>query len=159
MRDRPNRAEMLDRINTLMAAGALPFAALLLLDALVDGGVNSTLVSVLEWTAKGALALVAVLLAVAIARKWRARGPAPDEDGYSSAMLRRAVAASWVATFVVLTQFDSLFEGAGVLGMVELPLVHAGGIVTAFMLAVLSLTYFGLMMLAGSQPDAVEEGP
>lgn len=159
MRDRPNRAEMLDRINTLMAAGALPFAALLLLDALDDGGVNSTLVSVLEWTAKGALALVAVLLAIAIARKWRARGPAPDEDSYSSAMLRRAVAVSWVATFVVLTQFDSLFEGAGVLGMVELPLVHAGGIVTAFMLAVLSLTYFGLMMLAGGQPDAVKEGP
>jgi hypothetical protein len=150
---------MLDRINSLMAAGALPFAALLLLDALADGGVNSTLVSVLEWTAKGALALVAVLLAVAIARKWRARGPAPDEDSYSSAMLRRAVAVSWVATFVVLTQFDSLFEGAGVLGMVELPLVHAGGIVNAFMLVVLSLTYFGLMMLASSQPDAVEEGP
>jgi hypothetical protein len=43
--------------------------------------------------------------------------------------------------------------------MVELPLVHAGAIVTAFMLVVLSLTYFGLMMLASSQPDAVEEGP
>jgi hypothetical protein len=150
---------MLDRINTLMASGALPFAALLLLDALAEGGVNSTLVSVLEWTAKGALALVAVLLAIAIARKWRARGTALEEDSYSSAMLRRAVAVSWVATFGVLTQFDSLFEGAGVLGMVELPLVHAGGIVTAFMLVVLSLTYFGLMMLANGQPDAVEEGP
>jgi hypothetical protein len=150
---------MLDRINTLMAGGALPFAALLLLDALTAGGVNHTLVSVLEWTAKGALALVAVLLAFAIARKWRARGPASEEDSYSSAMLRRAVAVSWVATFVVLTQFDSLFEGAGVLGMVELPLVHAGGIVTAFMLVVLSLTYFGSMMLASGQRDALEERP
>lgn len=157
MTDRPNRAEMLDRINTLMAAGALPFAALLILDALAEGGVSSTQIVVLEWAAKGALALVAVLLSVAIARKWRAGGPAPDEDSYSAAMLRKAVAASWVATFVVLTQFDSLFEGAGFLGMVELPMVYAGGIVTAFMLVVLSLTYFLLMLVSSSQPDAWEE--
>lgn len=156
MKDRPNRAEMLDRINTLMAAGALPFAALLMLDALAQGGVDSTLLAVLEWAAKGALALVFVLLAVTIARKWRARGPAPDEDSYSAAVLRKALAASWVATFVVLTQFDGLFAGAGVLGIVELPLVHAGGIVTAFMLVVLSLTYFGLMVLASDRPEALE---
>jgi len=157
LKDRPNRAEMLDRINTLMAAGALPFAVLLMLDALAEGGVDPTLLAVLEWAAKGALALVVVLLSVAIVRKWRARGPAPDEDSYSAATLRKALAASWVATFVVLTQFDSLFEGEGVLGVVELPLLHAGGIVTAFMLVVLSLTYFAQMMLGSGQSEPSEE--
>lgn len=157
MNDQPNRAELLDRINALMATGALPFAALLLLDALADAGVDSTLLTVLDWAAKGALTVVIVLLSVTVARKARSGKPAPDEDSYSATTLRKALATSWVATFVVLTQFDSLFEGAGILGIVELPLVHAGGIVTAFMLVVLSLTYFGLMMLASDEPDASEE--
>ena len=157
MNDQPNRAELLDRINALMAAGALPFAALLLLDALADAGVDSTLLTVLDWAAKGALTVVVVLLSVTVARKARSGKPAPDEDSYSATTLRKALATSWVATFVILTQFDSLFEGAGILGIVELPLVHAGGIVTAFMLVVLSLTYFGLMMLASDEPDASEE--
>jgi len=157
LNDQPNRAELLDRINALMATGALPFAALLLLDALADAGVDSTLLTVLDWAAKGALTVVVVLLSVTVARKARSGKPAPDEDSYSATTLRKALATSWVATFVVLTQFDSLFEGAGILGIVELPLVHAGGIVTAFMLVVLSLTYFGLMMLASDEPDASEE--
>lgn len=152
MKNQPNRAEMMDRINTLMAAGALPFAVLLMLDALAEGGVDSTLLAVLEWAAIGTLALLVVLLAVAVVRKWRASGPSPYGESYSAAMLRKAVAASWVATFVVLTQVDSLFQGPGVLGLVELPLPHAGGIVTAFMLVVFSLTYFGLM-LGGGQAD------
>lgn len=157
MNDQSNRAELLDRINTLMATGALPFAALLVLDALADAGVDSTLITMLDWAAKGALAVVVVLLSVAVARKARSGRPAPDEDSYSAATLRKALAASWVATFVVLTQFDSLFDGAGILGVAELPLVHAGGIVTAFMLVVLSLTYFALMMRASDEPDPSEE--
>lgn len=159
MNVQPNRAELLDRINTLMATGALPFAALLLLDALADAGVHSTLLTVLDLAAKAALAVIVVLLSIAVARKARSGQPAVDEDSYSSATLRKALAASWVATFVVLTQFDSLFDGAGILGLAELPLVHAGGIVTAFMLVVLSLTYFGLMIRASDEPDASEEGP
>lgn len=157
MNDQPNRAELLDRINTLMATGALPFAALLLLDALADSGVDSTLLTVLDWAAKGALAVVVVLLSVAVARKAKSGKPAPDEDSYSATTLRKALAASWAATFVVLTQFDSLFKGAGILGVVQLPLVYAGEIVTAFMLVVLSLTYFGLMTLASDEPDPSDE--
>jgi Mg2+/citrate symporter len=162
LKDQSNRAELLDQINTLMATGALPFAALLLLDALADAGVGSTLLAVLDWAAKGALAAVVVLLSIAVARKARSGRTAPyedsySEDSYSATMLRKALAASWVATFVVLTQFDSLFEGAGILGVVEMPLVHAGGIVTAFMLVVFSLTYFGLMMLASDEPNPSKE--
>lgn len=158
MTGQTNRAEMLDRINTLMALGALPFAALLVLDALAAGGVNSMLVTVLEWAAKTGLVLALVLLVVAIVRKWRARGPTPYEESYSAAMLRRAVGASWVATFVVLTQFDSLFQGPGLLGVGELPLEHSGGIIAALMLAVFSLTYLGLM-LTGDDSEAVDENP
>jgi len=158
MTNQTSRAEMLDRINTLMAVGALPFAALLVLDALAAGGVNSALINVLEWAAKGGLALAVLLLVVAVARKWRARGPTPYEESYSAAMLSKALAASWVVTFVVLTQFDSLFQGPGLLGLGELPLAHSGDIIAALMLAVFGLTYLR-MMLTGDGAEVTDESP
>ena len=151
MNEQTNRAEMLDRINTLMATGALPFAILLVLDALVAGGVGSALIDILGWVAKGLLIVVMVLLAISIFRKWRAVSPSHNEESYSAAMLLKAMGASWIATFVLLTQFDSLFQEPGMLGMVILPLVHAGEIVAAFMLAVFSLTYLGLMLASDSE--------
>jgi len=157
MNENTNRAEMLDRINTLMATGALPFAALLVLDALAAGGEGSVLIYVLEWIAKGLLTLIVVLLFIAIFRKWRAAGPSHNEESYSAAILLKAMSAAWVATFVLLTQFDSLFQEPGMLGTVMLPLVHAGDIVAAFMLAVFSLTYLGLMLASGS--DTHEQRP
>ena len=158
MTEHTNRAEMLDRINTLMALGALPFAALLVLDALAAGGVNSILVTALEWAAKAGLALAVVFLVFAIVRKWRARGPASYEESYSAAILRKALGASWVAPLVVLTQFDTLFHGPGLLGAGKLPLEHSGGIIAALMLVVFSVTYLGLM-LTGEGAERVDGNP
>ena len=149
MAAKPNRAEFRDRINSLMAAGALPFAVLLILDALPETAGQSNIVTAVSWLAKGLLGLVVAWLAVMMVRKWRAGGGnEPAAESYSAATLLKSTGVSWVVTLVVLIQVDSMFQGNGILGITELPLRFAGEITAALMLAVFSITYFGFSLSA-----------
>ena len=145
------RAELRDRINTFLALGALPFASLLILDALKAGIGHTDLIVALDWIAKIALSLVVVWCIVLIVRKLRT-GSGSDlsgDDSYTTSAILKAAATSWVVTFVLLYQFfDRLFQEGHFMGIVELPLAHSGEIIAAFMLIVFSLTYFALNLSA-----------
>ncbi|MBD3298920.1 MAG: hypothetical protein GF341_09715 [candidate division Zixibacteria bacterium] len=140
------RAELQDRVHSLLALGALPFSAILVLDAFSAGTGNAGVVNALSWVAKGLLGLVVVVLTIYIVRKWRAGGArAPETESFSTTILFKAATLSWGATFMLLVQFyDRLFRGNGILGIAGLPLEHSGEIVAAFMLLVFSISYFGM---------------
>lgn len=145
MNYRYNRAELLDRMNLLLAVGALPFAGILLLDALAVSLGNTATIETLNWIAKGALSVIVVWAAVLIYRKLRlGRSDDSELESFSASILLRAGGFSWILTFVLLVQFyDRVFGSEGIGVFAELPSSHTGDVVAAFMLVAFSLAYFG----------------
>jgi len=153
-----NRAELLDRIYTLMAVGAIPFAGLLLIDAFRAGLGQSGLIGALDWIAKIALGGVLIWLIILMWRKSRTGDADSTEiESYSGSLVLKSVGMSWLATFLLLIQFfDRVFGRNGLLGLEDLPLVHSGEVTAAFMLLVFSITYF-ILNLAGRRSYHTED--
>ncbi len=146
-----NRAELQDRIYTLMAVAAVPFAGLLLIDAFRAGIGQSEVLDPLDWIAKLALGAVVIWLIVLVFRKFRTGAAGSSEiESYNGMLVLKSAGVSWAATFVLLIQlFDRVFGSNGLLGLEEISLTHSGEMVAAFMLLVYSITYFSLNLADG----------
>ncbi len=145
MNNRYNRAELQDRMNLLLAVGALPFAGILLLDVLTVSLGNTATIETLDWIAKGALSLILVWASVLIYRKLRlGRSDDSEPESFSASILLRASGFSWVTTFILLVQFyDRVFGSEGVSVFAGMPSSHAADVIAAFMLVAFSLAFFG----------------
>jgi hypothetical protein len=158
MKDKYKRAELLDKMNLLLAVGALPFAGILLLDALTVSLGNTATIETLDWIAKGALSVIVVWASVLIYQKFRL-GCSDDleSESFSASILLRAGAFSWVVTFILLVQFyDRVFGSEGISIFAALPASYTGDVVAAFMLVAFSLAYFGFNLgssFAGARSD------
>ncbi|MBD3402720.1 hypothetical protein GF420_07480 [candidate division GN15 bacterium] len=143
MDDQHTRAELMDRIYTMAAAAALPFAAIMVLDSLQTGAGETTLITGLGWAAKAVMLIVILRGLFLMVRKWRTRVSHTEEpESYSGGVLLKAAGISWLATIVVLLQSHRIFRSDGILGITELPSTQSGDLTAAFMLVVFSLTYF-----------------
>jgi len=145
MDDKYNRAELLDSMNLVLAVGAIPFAGILLLDALTVSLGSTATMEILDWIAKGALSVIVIWATVICYRKLRLRrSDDTASESFSASILLRASVLSWVLTLVLLVQFhDRVFGPEGISVFAGLPSSSTGDVVAAFMLVAFSLAYFG----------------
>ena len=102
-----SRADISDRVNQLMALGALVLAVLFGVDSaqqVIPPGESGPL-AVAELIVKATGLLLVAALLVLIARKWRLAqaGETAGAESFTGSVVRRACTASWVATLVLLT--------------------------------------------------------
>lgn len=149
MEQQYKRAEIRDAINSLLAFGALPYAALLLLDAFEAGFGATDTIQTLGWIAKACLAIVVLVCVVMIVRKWRAggtRAEAAEIESYSTSLLFRSATVSWGLTLVILAIMDNRYRS--LLEVMGVPFSRTGDVTAALMLIVFSLAYFGSTFLS-----------
>jgi len=150
MKTTENRSDIIDRINQVIALGAILIGVQVALDT--GAGMTDQRVAALAIAEQGATILVLLALVwflVLIVKKWRTAGAGRHSlrmDDITSELVRKACAASWLATLGFTFLLDNLLAPS----QTAAPIHTATGLTFAVMLLSYGIAFFVFDRLMGA---------